>query len=340
MTDKAKTISVSDDEAGMRLDRWLKVHAPAAGHVQVQKLVRTGQVRVDGGRAKAGQRLESGQDVRLPPGLDRTDGDGGATKKKLYLSPEETEALIERVVYKDDEVIVLDKPAGLAVQGGTKTTRHLDGMLDLLRFGSKERPRLVHRLDKDTSGVLVLARTRAAAEFLTRVFGARKARKIYWAAVLGWPRPQQGLIDVPLAKRGGPGEEIMTAAIGENAGADGKPASTFYRVQDHAGDRLSWLVMEPLTGRTHQLRAHAAHIGVPILGDGKYGDTARVLEGEGEVSESQLHLHARAIHMPHPRGGTFEATAPLPDHMVKTWAFFGFDERDVSDPFETGHTDS
>ena len=333
MSEKAKMISVADDEVGMRLDRWLKVHAPGLGHVQAQKLVRTGQVRVDGRRAKAGQRLDQGQEIRLPPNLDRAKELTASEKKTVFLSSAETEDIIGRVLHRDDHLIVLNKPAGLAVQGGSKTVRHLDGMLDVLRFGSDERPRLVHRLDRDTSGVLVLARTRKAASFLTRSFGGREARKVYWAAVHGWPRPQEGVIDVPLAKQGGRGMEKMAAA----EEGEGKRATTFYRVQDHAGHRVSWLIMEPLTGRTHQLRAHAAHLGHPILGDGKYGDPSSVLEGMEGVVENKLHLHARALRMPHPAGGMFEAVAPLPRHMEKTWAFFGFDERVVFDPFETSH---
>ena len=233
--------------------------------------------------------------------------------------------LAGRVLYKDDDVIVLDKPAGLAVQGGTGTKRHLDAMLDALRFGA-DRPRLVHRLDRDTSGVLLLARTANAAAKLTAAFRSRAARKIYWAAVAGVPHPAEGRIDLPLAKAGGPKGERVAADEEE-----GQRAVTRYRVADRAGKRAAWLVLEPETGRTHQLRVHAEAMGTPILGDGKYGGRDAFLKG-GSVSP-KLHLHARAIRLPHPRGGQIEVAARLPPHMAETWRFFGFDPARESHPF-------
>jgi 23S rRNA pseudouridine955/2504/2580 synthase len=230
------------------------------------------------------------------------------------------------VLHKDDDLIVIDKPAGLAVQGGTNTERHLDALLDALRFDGQERPRLVHRLDRDTSGVLVLARSAAAAAKLAQAFRGRETRKIYWAAVVGAPRPRQGRIDQPLAKLPGPAGERV--APDEE---DGKRAVTYYRTVSHAGDKIAWVALQPVTGRTHQLRAHAVALGTPILGDGKYGGGAA--HPAGVPQARKLHLHARALRLPHPSGGKLTVSAPLPPHMRETWAFFGFDESEERDPF-------
>jgi len=229
------------------------------------------------------------------------------------------------VLHRDDAVIVLNKPPGLAVQGGSGTERHLDGMLDALRFGLVERPRLVHRLDKETSGVLVLARTAAAAAFLTRAFRDKTTRKIYWAIVVGLPEPAQGRIDLALAKLPGrEGERVRANA------EEGKRAVTYYRVVDSAGRKASWLALLPVTGRTHQLRAHCAALGTPILGDAKYGAAGAHLAGA--PGAKRVHLHARSLALPHPSGGFLRITAPLPRHMRQVWEFFGF-PADVADPF-------
>jgi 23S rRNA pseudouridine955/2504/2580 synthase len=239
--------------------------------------------------------------------------------------PQDEGLLRQLVLYRDDTAIVLNKPAGLAVQGGSKTGRHVDGLLDTLRFDSGERPRLVHRLDKDTSGVLLIARTAAAAAFFTRAFREKTTRKIYWAAVVGLPKLPQGRIDLPLAKGAGRGGERVQVDD-----EDGKSAVTYYRVIDHTGGRASWLALLPITGRTHQLRAHCAALGTPILGDGKYGGGAALLTGI--VAATGLHLHARSLDIPSPAGGLLRVTAPLPPHMRETWNALGFDG-DASDPF-------
>jgi 23S rRNA pseudouridine955/2504/2580 synthase len=229
------------------------------------------------------------------------------------------------ILHRDEALIVLNKPAGLAVQGGSGTERHIDALLDGLRFGNDERPRLVHRLDKETSGVLVIARTALAAAFLTRAFREKTTRKTYWAVVVGLPKPRQGRIDLALAKTPGHGGERVRPDSEE-----GRHAVTYYQVIESAGNRASWLALMPVTGRTHQLRAHCAAIGTPILGDGKYGDATAHIAG---VPESRrLHLHARALSIPHPLGGRWEVTAPLPLHMRRTWEFFGF-PADIKDPF-------
>lgn len=318
-----ETVEVAADEADLRLDRWFRRRYPHLGHARLEKLLRTGQVRVDGGRVKAGQRLAPGQRVRVPPL-------GPAPEKPgpLPVSAADAKALRARVLYRDDEIIAIDKPAGLAVQGGTKTRRHLDAMLDALRAGG-ERPRLVHRLDRDTSGVLVLARSAAAAARLAKAFRGREVRKLYWALVVGRPKPDQGRIDLPLAKRGRPGGERVAPDE-----AKGKRAVTRYRVIDTVGGRAAWLALEPLTGRTHQLRAHCAAIGAPIVGDGKYGGRAAFIPGE--AIPKALHLHARAIAFPQADGGSLRIVAPLPEHMRETWRLFGFDPDADVDPFADG----
>jgi 23S rRNA pseudouridine955/2504/2580 synthase len=313
-------VEVASDETGMRLDRWFKAHYPALAHGALQKLLRTGQVRVDGGRAKANARLEAGQSVRVPP-LRSTDRTRRPVATRASLSAEDERFIQGLVIYKDRHVLAINKPAGLAVQGGTKTSRHVDGLLDGLRFDASERPRLVHRLDKDTSGVLLLARDRATATLLGNVLKTREARKTYWALLNGVPSPQRGEIDLPLLKKGGVQSERIHVAEDNEDGA--KRAVTRYAVIEPAGSKLCWAALWPLTGRTHQLRAHLAAIGHPIVGDGKYGG-AEAHPG-GEIS-NKIHLHARKIEFANPSGkGTLKITAELPDHMRKTWGLFGFD---------------
>jgi len=312
-------LEVGPDEADLRLDRWFKRHYPELGHGRLAKLLRTGQVRIDGRRAKPGDRLADGQTVRVPPL-----GEAPASRAKPVVPVDAKAAadLQATVLYRDHEVLALNKPSGLAAQGGSKTTRHLDGMLDALRFDADARPRLVHRLDKDTSGVLLLGRSAAAAAWLARAFKARDAVKTYWALTAGVPHPADGRIDGALLKRGGAGGERVVVD------AAGKPARTDYVVVEAAGP-VAWVALRPLTGRTHQLRAHMAALGTPILGDGKYGGAGAFVPGVAQ----RLHLHARAIGLPRPDGRTLEVTAPLTGHMAESWAFFGFDANMTRDPF-------
>jgi len=224
--------------------------------------------------------------------------------------------LKQRVLFKDAEVLVIDKPAGLAVQGGSNTTRHLDGVLELLKLGADETPRLVHRLDKDTSGVLVLGRTRQAAQWLTHAFRRKETEKVYWALLVGVPEIAGGKIDMPLGKQGGHGNERV--GVDEE---DGKRAVTHYQVLETVGSKAAFAALRPITGRTHQLRAHMAALGTPIQGDGKYGGRLAFLEAE-ELPK-KMHLHARHLRIKRPDGGWLEATAPLPDHMRPAWTPFG-----------------
>ena len=317
---EVKRHAVTADEAGMRLDRWFKLHFPQVTSAYLNKLTRTGQVRVAGGRVKTGTRLESGQDIRVPPlAFDKRPADVPKSEVKP-LSKEERRYFDSMILHEDKDLYVLNKEAGFAVQGGTKTHRHLDGLLMGLAAELRERPLLVHRLDRDTSGVIVVAKRRAIASALGKLFATRAVKKTYWAAVKGVPKPNQGRIDVALIKAKGPdGDRMRASEDGEED--DEQHAVTHYSVIDKASGLVAWVSLKPVTGRQHQLRAHMAHIGTPIFGDEKYGGNAGMPEGMSK----RLHLHARRIVFPHPRGGTVDITAPLPQHMRDTWAMFGFD---------------
>lgn len=320
---KVEHIRVDAGEAELRLDRWFKRHFPELGHGRLEKLLRTGQVRLDGRRAKAGDRLEAGQEIRVPPLGDAEPQRHKAPRPKV--SDEDAQNLRASVLYRDDDIIAIDKPAGLATQGGSKTTRHLDAMLDALADKGDERPRLVHRLDRDTSGVLVLARTVSAAAWLGSLFRGRQVSKLYWALVVGDPERDEGRIDLALAKRRGPRGEQM---VGD---AHGQAAVTDFKLIDRVGRQAAWLALRPLTGRTHQLRVHCAAMGTPIMGDGKYGGADAYLAGGG--FSKALHLHARSLSLPKRGGGDLRLTAPLPAHMAETWRLFGFDPGYDDDPF-------
>jgi len=321
----ARSIAVAVGDGDIRLDRWFKRHFPALTHGRLEKLLRTGQVRLDGKRAQASDRVQPGQTVRVPP-LGNL-APARATAYSAPASSEEAKALQGAVLYRDADLIALNKPAGLAVQGGSGVDRHLDGLLDALRFDAAERPRLVHRLDRDTSGVLVLARTARVAAELAAAFRGKTTRKIYWAAVVGLPKPREGKIDLPLAKlQGRLGERVMPDED------DGKPAITRFQVVSHASNKFAWLVLMPITGRTHQLRAHCVALGTPILGDGKYG--GRSSRPEGVPEPRKLHLHARTLVLPRPDGSVLKLTAPLPAHMKTTWRFLGFEESEGRGVFE------
>jgi 23S rRNA pseudouridine955/2504/2580 synthase len=317
-----ETKEVSRAEDGMRLDRWFKTHYVSLPHSRLEKLLRTGQVRVDGGRAKASTRLATGQTVRIPPLSDTP-----PPPAKHALSKADHAFLASITLYEDDDLLVLNKPSGIAVQGGTKTTHHIDRLLEGLGHGPETRPRLVHRLDRDTSGVLLIAKRRAVAAKLGRAFQTRSVRKIYWALLHGEPKPSQGKVDAALVKAGGPdADRVRKARPGEQDIA--QSAVTHYAVVDRAGQKVSFISLKPVTGRQHQLRAHMAIIGHPILGDGKYEGDKNLPDG----ISNRLYLHARRISFPHPSGeGVVDITAPLPEHMAKAFALFGFDEGNGAD---------
>jgi 23S rRNA pseudouridine955/2504/2580 synthase len=322
-----ETLAVSEAEDGMRLDRWFKTHYATLPHSRLEKLLRTGQVRVDGGRAKASTRLATGQSVRVPPLPDVAPPPG----PRQTLSKGDRAFLASITLYEDDDLLVLNKPSGIAVQGGTKTTQHIDRLLEGMGDGPETRPRLVHRLDRDTSGVLVIAKRRSIAAKLGRAFQTRSVRKIYWALVKGVPKPTQGKVEAALVKASGPdGDRVRKARPGEQDVA--QSAVTHYAVVDRAGQAAAFVSLKPVTGRQHQLRAHMAIIGNPILGDEKYHGARDLPVGVPR----KLQLHARRISFAHPSGeGVVDVTAPLPEHMREAFAAFGFDARDDTSD-ETG----
>jgi 23S rRNA pseudouridine955/2504/2580 synthase len=320
-------VQVSEDEGGLRLDRWFKRHYPNLSHIQLQRLLRKGHVRLEGKRAKASARLEAGQSIRVPPmGDAKREGKPQKDRKPSRASDAAIAALHGSILHIDDDIIALDKPPGLAVQGGTGIKNSVDAMLGTLKFDKVERPKLVHRLDKDTSGVLLLGRSSKAAAQLTAAFRAKSARKVYWAIVVGSAEFSSGRIDLALSKLPGQKGERMVPDP-EN----GKRAVTFYRTIERVSRKVAWLSLEPQTGRTHQLRVHMEALGTPILGDRKYGGVGSLIQGPG--LSRKMHLHARAIRIPHPSSGQLEVIAPLPTHMSATWDFFGLDEGLAADTF-------
>ncbi len=328
---KVRKERVTEEDAGLRLDRWLKMRFPTLPFTRIQRLLRKGEVRVNGRRVKPAQRLQPGDEVRIPPISDMP-ASGTETAPEATLSPRARNLFDSRILFEDEDLLIIDKPPGLAVQGGSRTLQHIDGFLAALtregRF--RERPRLVHRLDRDTSGVLVIAKRRRVAAHLGRLFAGRAVRKIYWAVVKGVPHPLQGRIDMPLLKartRPGEGERMRPAKPQDQ---DARPATTHYAVIDRASSVASWVSLKPVTGRQHQLRAHMAFFGHPIFGDGKYGG----LEGLPEGVRRLLHLHARRISFPHPSDPTrtVDVTAPLPEHMQQTFSLLGFDPERYADP--------
>jgi 23S rRNA pseudouridine955/2504/2580 synthase len=339
-------LTVTEDEGEQRLDKWLRRRFPQLNQVAVEKLCRTGQIRVDSGRVKASDRVAPGQMVRVPP---LPDAAPRAQARIEGVSAADARMIQAAVLWKDEHIIILNKPAGLPSQGGSgQGDRHVDGLCEALKFGFKDKPKLVHRLDKDTSGLLMLARTDRIARALSEALRHRAARKIYWALVAGVPHPRQGSIKFALEKapgrgRGGEGEKMVCVHPAKMADhPDAKRAQTDYFTLWFLGGRMSWMALEPVTGRTHQLRAHMAEIGHPILGDGKYGggETENLGDGWGAGAggdlSKKLHLHARSLSIEHPitkKMLTF--TAPLPDHMARSWKLLDWNEADVpADPFE------
>lgn len=319
MATDVRQFTIGEDDDGIRLDRWFKRHLPQISFGVVSKWARTGQIRVDGARVKPEGRLAAGQTLRVPPGGESS---GRKPRARRALSEAEIAEARDMVIFESPAAIVLNKPPGLATQGGTKTLRHVDGLLDAFAGEDEPRPRLVHRLDKDTSGVLLVARTPGSAAFFSRRFSGRSARKVYWALVMGVPEVREGTIDAPLAKQPGTGGEKMHVDM-EN----GQRAVTRYRVVDKAGLKAAWLELEPLTGRTHQLRVHCEAIGHPIVGDGKYGGRDAFLTGS--VSR-KMHLHARRLVIDAPKddsggGGKIDVSAELPEHFAASMEQLGFD---------------
>ena len=333
-----QTLTVGADEGDQRLDRWLRRRFPHVPQGRIEKMCRKGEIRVDGGRVKPATRVATGQSVRVPPLPDAP----APVPAAGAISEADAAMIRAAVLYRDDHLIALNKPPGLPSQGGTgQGGRHVDALAEALRDGADEKPRLVHRLDKDTSGLLLLARSRAAAAALTRAFRARETRKIYWAACAGVPSPRMGTIRYGLVRAGGERERMLCVAPDEVEATEGaRRAVTDFAVLEALGTRLSWVALVPVTGRTHQLRAHMAEIGHPLIGDGKYGGSAQENAGDGWGAGAgglsrKLHLHARSLALTHPvTGARLHLTAPLPPHMARTWETLGWRAAEVpEDPF-------
>ncbi|HEU0043790.1 RluA family pseudouridine synthase [Sphingomonas sp.] len=317
MSDAVRLFTVGFDDDGIRLDRWFKRHLPETSFTTVAKWARTGQLRVDGSRATPGDRIIAGQQLRVPP-PEPVREDAPAERERAPLTPDQIAFAQEMVIHRDPQALVLNKPPGLATQGGTKTVEHVDGLLDALTDEAASRPKLVHRLDKDTSGALLVARTSRAAAFFAKTFSGRTAKKVYWALIVDVPSIEDDMVELPIAKQPGTGGEKMH--VDEE---NGQSARTRYRVIERAGNRCAWVELQPFTGRTHQLRVHMAAIGHPIVGDGKYGGQASFLTGG--ISR-KMHLHARRIRVDHPDGGQIDVSAELPTHFAESLATLGFEQ--------------
>ena len=313
-----RSFTITEEDDGIRLDRWFKRNLPDVSFNLVSRWSRTGQLRLDGKKATPGDRIEAGQTLQFPPAEAEPARAPKPQRRREQLTPEETELVREMVIHEDQHGFVLNKPPGLATQGGTKTHQHLDRLLDGLADDIESRPKLVHRLDKDTSGVLLVAKTARSANHFAKAFSGRTARKVYWAIIVGVPSPEEGVIDLPLAKQPGTGGEKMH--VDEE---NGLPAKTRWRVIDRAGNRAAWVELQPLTGRTHQLRAHMAALGHPVVGDAKYGGAEAFLTGG--ISR-KLHLHSRRLRIDSPGGGSIEVAADLPPHFAETLATLGFEQ--------------
>ncbi|VAV88201.1 Ribosomal large subunit pseudouridine synthase C [hydrothermal vent metagenome] len=310
-----RQFTISSDDDDIRVDRWFKRHMEEVPFNVVSRWARTGQLRLDGKRVTPGNRIHEGQVLRVPPAeIERP---GRVAKPRTELSKDQIDFVQELVIHKDNSAIVVNKPPGLATQGGSKTSTHLDGLLDGLSFDAKSRPRLVHRLDKDTSGVILLARSPGAASFFSKRFSGRTARKVYWALIMGVPEIADGIIELPLSKQPGSGGEKMH--VDE---ANGQSAKSRYRIIERAGNRACWVELQPFTGRTHQLRVHMAAIGHPIIGDGKYGGKDAFLTG---AISRKMHLHARRLRIEHPDGHKLDVKADLPEHFADSMENLGLD---------------
>ena len=325
---KMTTQRIAPEDDGIRLDRWFRRHFPSVTHGALQKLLRTGQVRLDGKRADASDRVAAGQEMRVPPIVQDAPRETSAKSfASKSLAPRSRYDLKKLVLFEDDDVIVLNKPAGLAVQGGSGLKENIDDMLAAFEHRKHGKPKLVHRLDRDTSGVLLIARSSSVAARLSESFRSRATQKIYWAVTRGIPRPPQGRIDAPLLRKG----ETMTVATQKAEMEEAKHAVSLYQVMESAKGLAAFVALWPVTGRTHQLRVHLASCcGTPIVGDRLYGGALPENLPADELGAG-LHLHARRLVIPHPRHGVIDVSAPLGVEMRKTWKWFGFDPNAEAD---------
>ena len=310
-------IQIDSDMAGRRLDRVLRERIDGLTQGAIEKYLRKGDIRLNGKKAKSNARLEEGDVVSYAAFLEGLQ-EGPAPKAKTQaLTKDEVKFIRSLVIKEGADYWALNKPAGLAVQGGSKTTKHIDRLLPGLVKPEDPRPKLVHRLDKDTSGVLLIAKNAKAAQHLAKAFASKTMEKTYWAIVVGVPVIPEGRIDIPLAKL----EDVK----GEKVRVDydnGQRAVTYYRVIDTLATKLAWLELLPSTGRTHQLRVHCAEgLETAIMGDGKYGG-----EDAFPMGRMPMHLHARSLTFSDLSGKKITVKAELPEHMQKTWKQLGLSD--------------
>ena len=303
--------TVPDHEEGTRLDRFLRRLFPGLGQGQIERMLRNGLIRLDGAKAKAATRVASGQLLRLPPVIAKNLAANKPAAPRIVARSSLRQQFDDMFLAEGKGWLALNKPSGLAVQGGTRTHHHIDGMMRAISDDAGSRLRLVHRIDKDTSGVLLLAKTIGAARSLTEAFQKHQLAKTYLSLVMGLP-PESGSIREPILKLGGKAGEKMQVH------EDGQSAQTLYRRLDHAGRKMALMALRPLTGRTHQLRVHMMHIGHPICGDGKYGGGDA---HPGGLIARRLHLHAWQLKLTDGR----VITAPPSPHLKASLADLGMD---------------
>ncbi len=340
---KVTFYNVSFEDQDQRLDRWLKRQFPTINQIKIEKWCRKGEIRINSGRVKPSKRLVLGEVVRVPPieNVERS-----VKHRVKVFSESDVDMIKQTVIYEDCHLLVLNKPAGLAVQGGSgQKDRHVDALSEVFRHDSVEKPKLVHRLDKHTSGILLLAKDRKTAEIMTKSFRSKRVRKIYWALVAGIPKTDVGTVRLSLNKTklaSGLEKMVSISATEEMNFPNSKRSITDYVVIEKVSQRATWLGLSPITGRTHQLRSHMAAIGCPIIGDTKYGTKEQANSGEGWGAQiggmisRKLHLHARSITFEHPitkQEVFFEAD--LPTHMAKAWNIFNWNLKWAPrDPFK------
>ena len=334
MSDKVEIHVVVENDEGIRLDRWFKNHVPDLKHSQLQKLIRKGNVKLNGKKTKTNVRIEIGDEIRIPPYTEPKPEDKSKPKPPVILSQEQINFIKSMVIYEDDDVFVINKPQDMPVQGGSKVTECIDDLLSGLVKKGEEKPKLVHRLDKDTSGAMIIARNSRSARFLNQAFKSKDVRKYYWAITVGLPELSEGFVDAPLAKTQMYDGERMTVM----READGKYAKTFYAVMEKLGKSAAFVAFWPVTGRTHQIRVHANLMDCPILGDFKYGRENARLDGMEDSINDKMHLHARRLVIPHPSGRQnhfVDITAELPSEMLHSYKTLGFNYNTEIDPFES-----
>jgi 23S rRNA pseudouridine955/2504/2580 synthase len=321
---KGQDIIVEKDDHDCRLSTWIIRNNKLLSFNSVNTLCRKGLIRVNGLKTKASYRLVAGDTVRMPTPFSKTLD----KKPKLKFDPLLEKELIDSVIFKDEYLIAINKPEGLASQGGSyQGDRHIDAYKSIFQFDSNEAPRLIHRLDKDTSGVLLLARNAKAANIFTSLFRQKLVEKVYWALVEGVPRKKEGIVESYIGKldiwRPNFQKDLDREKRSWNK-ENTKKALSYYRVIKQVGSQYAWLQLKPATGRTHQLRIHCAKLGTMIVGDRKYRNSQSG-NFKDSIDSEKLFLHAKSLTFMHPVSKkTTVIEAELPKHMSLAWKRFGW----------------